>query len=120
MKEATTRRNLIAGELAAGRNPADLLRQMLEPRIYTALSDRGKAFLASRIDVAPSTVAGHSAALVWIDKTIGTLEPTTVRLADVQELVGKMADKLDAQTIAQYMSTLRQLLDFCDVVPNIA
>jgi hypothetical protein len=52
MKEARTRQGLIAGELAAGRNPADLLRAMVEQpraRTFRQWADRYKA---SRVDLA--------------------------------------------------------------------
>jgi hypothetical protein len=55
MKEARLRRDLIGGELAAGRNPADLLQAMVEqPRVRTfaGLYDE---FTASRVDVSEAT-----------------------------------------------------------------
>src|SRR5205809_7387149 len=55
MKEARLRRDLIGGELAAGRNPADLLRAMVErPRMRT-FADLYDEFTASRVDVAETT-----------------------------------------------------------------
>src|SRR5947199_8322982 len=59
MKEARLRRDLIGGELAAGRNPADLLRTMVEqPRVRT-FADLYDELTASRVDVAEATKVNY-------------------------------------------------------------
>jgi hypothetical protein len=55
LKEARLRRDLIGGELAAGRNPADLLRAMVAPRPVRTFADLYDEFTASRVDVAEAT-----------------------------------------------------------------
>src|SRR4051812_22462732 len=56
MKDARARRDLIAGELAAGRNPADLLRTIREkPEQPDTLSTWFERFIESRIDVGMKT-----------------------------------------------------------------
>jgi hypothetical protein len=60
LREATVRKQLIGGELAAGRNPAELLRAMAEPSapaVVVTLDERFDAFIASRVDVGASTLA---------------------------------------------------------------
>ena len=57
MKEARARRDLIAGELAAGRNPADLLRAMVERPKMRTFREWTDAYKASRVDLAEQTTA---------------------------------------------------------------
>ena len=57
MKEARARRDLIAGEMAAGRNPADLLRAMVDRPQTVTLSACFDGFIESRIDVGRSAIA---------------------------------------------------------------
>src|SRR5262245_35616171 len=62
-REARERRNLVAGELAAGRNPADLLRSMLEPSDVArrnTFAEVAAEYEASRVDVAASTARSLS------------------------------------------------------------
>jgi hypothetical protein len=54
LKEARVRRDLIAGEIAAGRNPADVLHAVEQPRRRT-LAQWADAYEASRIDLAEET-----------------------------------------------------------------
>ena len=60
-KEAEARRDLIRGELAVGKNPADVLR--VEPttpiRTLTAWSEK---FIASRIDIDANTTKNYRTA----------------------------------------------------------
>ena len=61
MKEAKARRDLIGGELAAGRNPADLLarsrrRHDTDDDDLDAWSER---FLTSRIDIDANTTKNY-------------------------------------------------------------
>ena len=57
MKEARASRDLVAGELAAGRNPADTLCVMSEPRQRRTLAAEFDRFIASRVDVGASSIA---------------------------------------------------------------
>jgi hypothetical protein len=53
LKDAKARRGLIGGELAAGRNPADALREMVAgPAPHMTVTAWADKYLASRIDVA--------------------------------------------------------------------
>ena len=56
MKEARARRDLIAGETREGRNPADLLKAMVEkPQQPPTLSAWFERFIESRVDVGAKT-----------------------------------------------------------------
>src|SRR5437773_6264050 len=55
MKEAKVRRDLIAGELAAGRNPADLLRAITTQVVRRTFEQWAEPYRTSRIDLAAET-----------------------------------------------------------------
>jgi hypothetical protein len=55
VKEAKVRREFVAGELAAGRNPADALRAMVDQPKRRTLRDVADTYLASRLDAAEET-----------------------------------------------------------------
>jgi integrase len=117
LKEARTRRDLIAGELAAGRNPADLLRAMVEkPRVRT-FRQWAEAYRRSRVDYAEETaknLASHLKALAVFDDR----DPETISPADVMEWVA--SSTLKPSSLRRYLATLRGVLDFAGVNPNPA
>ena len=117
-REARARRDLIAGELAAGRDPAVALAALVNPPKVQMLGDRFDAFVTSRRDVGPKAKALYRNAR---DKFSALLErdPTTLTPADFQEWIGANSN-LSPRTLAHYLSTVRQVLDFADVVPNPA
>src|SRR5215471_8188535 len=55
LKEAKVRRYLVAGELAAGRNPADVLRAMVEQPRRRTFGEWAEAYRRSRVDFADQT-----------------------------------------------------------------
>jgi hypothetical protein len=70
MREARARRDLIAGELGAGRNPAEVLR--IEPtRPTQTLATWSERFLASRIDIDENTKKNYRTALKKVGETFG-------------------------------------------------
>ena len=74
--------------------------------------------MTSRRDVGPKAKALYRNAR---DKFSALLErdPTTLTPADFQEWIGANSN-LSPRTLAHYLSTVRQVLDFADVVPNPA
>jgi integrase len=121
LKEAKVRRDLVAGEIAAGRNPAELLRTMLEPVEIPAvkLLDRWAAeYQASRIDYADDTAKNTGSHLRAILPTFGSRDPHTITFADVQMWVGGL--ELKPSSVRRYVATLRLLLDYAGVDPNPA
>jgi integrase len=120
-REAKVRRDLIAGELAAGRNPTALFEAMREPQLVpqvTTLHERFDEFIASRVDVSASTLALYRNARDSLDELAGR-DPQTLAAADFQAWVARNA-ALSPRTLAHYLSSIRQVLDFCDVEPNPA
>src|SRR2546425_269821 len=55
MREARTRRDLVAGETAAGRTPAALLRGMVERPTVRTFAEWGESSRTSRIDIGDET-----------------------------------------------------------------
>lgn len=124
LREAKLRDDLIAGELAAGRNPADALRAAVEapPRTRT-LREWSARYESSRLDLAAETAKNLSTHFKRILPTLGDRDPHTITVADCQEWVAAQAsgkEALKPSSLSRYMATLRQLLDFADVQPNPA
>jgi integrase len=121
MREARIRRDLIGGELAAGRNPRDLLRTMTAaPAPMMSLSRWSDRFIASRIDVDENTVKNYRTALKKACETFGERDPATITADEVASWVATLATKYKPGTIALYLLSLRMLLDFIGLEPNVA
>ena len=77
LKEARARRDLVAGEIAAGRNPADALRahRTAPPTPTVVTLDVGGRFLASRIDIDTNTTKNYRSALRKVGETFGDRDP---------------------------------------------
>jgi integrase len=116
LKEARTRQGLIAGELAAGRNPADLLRAMVDKPQVRRFREWAEAYKASRVDLVDTSNIEHH--LKRMD-ALGDRDPATITVADVQEWIGANAD-MKASSLSRYIATLRLVLDFANVDPNPA
>jgi integrase len=120
MKEARLRRDLIGGELAAGRNPVDLLPAMVAPRPTRTFADLYDAFTASRVDVAESTKINYGTHRIRLVELFVESDPQTIGWQDVQGAVSSLADDLSPLSVRNYLGTLRQVLDFADLDPNPA
>jgi integrase len=121
MREARARRDLIGGELAAGRNPADLLRVVVEtPREAVVVSQWRDRYLESRIDVDTNTSKNYRSALKKACERFGDRDPHELRPSDVAEWVGELATRFKPGTVQLYLIAFRLLLDYADVDPNPA
>lgn len=121
MKEARERRNLIAGELAAGRNPADLLRSMVAtPPRLEALPVWCDRFIKSRHDADDNTIANYRSSLNSFCERFDGRDPHALTVSDVAEWVGELAAKQKPGTVRQKMIAVRLLLDFAGCDPNPA
>ena len=119
MREAKVRRDLIGGELAAGRNPRLLLDAMTAaPAPTMTLSAWARRYEASRVDYSDETVKNLGSHLKAILATLGERDPATLSPADVQEWIARLT--LKPSSMRRYLSTLRALLDFAGVDPNPA
>jgi integrase len=121
LKEARLRRGLVAGELAAGRNPSEILRRLTEAkqrrRTFTDLYD---GFTASRVDVADATKANYATHRVRLVDLLGDRDPTAVGWQDVQATVTALSADLSPLSVRNYLATLRLVLDFAELDPNPA
>ncbi len=122
MREAKIRRDLIAGELAGGRNPAILLRAPADAPTTTIVTLRewGDRFLASRIDIDPNTKKNYRSALRKIGETFGTRDPATITASEIAEWIAELATTRKPGTLNQYLILFRLLLDYAAVDPNTA
>jgi integrase len=119
LREAKARRDLIGGELAAGRNPAELLRAMTaEPLQAISTATWAERFLASRIDVDVNTTKNYRTALKKITTTFGDRDPETIAVDEVVAWVTQLAEKYKPGTVRLYVLTFRLLLDYVGLEPN--
>jgi integrase len=117
-REARLRRDLVAGEIAAGRNPAELLAALRDPRPKRTIAAVHADWLASRLDVSPGTKANFDAHWKRLESRFATIAPDDVDHTHVQAWVSEQANELEPPTLRAYLGTLRQLLDFAGVNPN--
>jgi integrase len=112
---------MVAGELAAGRNPAETLRALLNPpapvKVRT-LTDWGPLYVASRHDV--QNVRAMQGHLKRVTKWGGERNPDGLTVADCQEFLASLVADMKPDSIKRYWGTFRLLLDFAGVEPNPA
>jgi integrase len=117
LKEARLRRDLIAGELAAGRDPVDVLTVRAVTR--RSFRDWAAAFETSRRDVSAGTARNYGTHLLRLNPVFGDRDPKSISAADVSAWISENADLAPA-SLSRYLVTLRQILDFAEVEPNPA
>jgi integrase len=122
LREARVRRDLVAGELAAGKNPADRLRALREHVTRPRLTLRTWAdrFLESRIDADKNTTKSYRTALRKACATLGNREPGELQVDDVAGWVSGLVGKHKPGTVQLYLIALRLLLDYAGCDPNPA
>lgn len=121
MREARARRDLIAGELAAGRNPVELLRVMVERPRERTVAQWGEAMVASRLDVSDGRIRFLGTALrTRINPIFATRIPGTITAPEVQEWVAALAAELAPRSVLNYWQVLAQVLDYAETDPNPA
>jgi integrase len=120
-REAKARRDLVAGEIANGRNPAELLAGLSSAVThFVSLEAWGERFVTSRIDVAESTRKMYRSHLRMISETFGDRDPHSITAADVAEWVVEQAETLKPGTVAQRLDCFKLLLDYTGTEPNPA
>jgi hypothetical protein len=86
LKQAKGRRDFVAGELAAGRNPAVAIRALsAAPAAIVSVETWAERFLASRIDVDANTTKNYRSALRKIGETFGDRGPATITATEIAE-----------------------------------
>ena len=123
LKDAKARRDLVAGEIAHGRNPADLLAAMTKVAIpipTISLSTWGERFLASRIDVDENTKKNYGSSIKKIGESFGDRDPMTITVSEIAEWIAALAEDRKPGTLQQYLIAFRLLLDHVGIDPNPA
>jgi integrase len=114
LKEARARRDLIAGELAAGRNPAEVLKIDLKQTVHT-FADLYDEFTSSRVDVSAATKENYKTHRIRLVDLLGDRDPATITWQDVQAAVTTLSEELSPLSVRNYLGTLRMVLDFADL-----
>jgi integrase len=117
MREARARRDLIAGELAAGRNPTVVLRAMVENLQPVTLSAWFERFIESRVDVGDKTRELYCNARDRIVPHLGDRDPNIITPADIADVVAANSE-LSPGSLRKYRSTWAQVFDHADIEPN--
>jgi integrase len=125
-RDAETRRGLVAGELAAARNPRDLLEALkTPPKPKPGLAHVWDTFIQSRIDVTEKARRQYrNSRDRWLPLLGADRDPATITADDVIDGVAELVAgddshaPLAASTIGQYASNLALVLEFAEVEPN--
>lgn len=118
--EQKHRRDLIALEIALGRDPSVLLAEMRKPPKPTVGLDAAyEAYMASRVDVGAKSQEGYrNSQRRWVPILGANTDPGTITPQDIIDGIGVLIEELSPVSIGQYVSTLSQVLDYADVDPN--
>src|SRR3954451_1893008 len=119
-RDAKTRRDLVAGELAAGRNPAVALQALVERKQTLSLSTWRDRFIKSRHDADENTIANYQSSLNGFCDRFDGRDPQTLTASDMAEWVAELAAKHKPGTVRQKVIAVRLLLDFAGCDPNPA
>jgi integrase len=116
-REAELRRDVIAGELAAGRNPAALLEAVAAaPAPVQTFAQVAADYRRSRVDASEGTLRNLDVHSKLLSETFGTLDPSRITVADVTAWIA--AAPLKPSSLRVYFFTLRAILDFAGIEPN--
>jgi integrase len=126
-KEARLRRDLVAGELAAGRDPTMALQALTRPAEPTrTLAEVAARFQASRVHLSSNAAKSEKTHLARILPVLGGMAPHTISPGDVQAWIAANTKTdenkggLAPSSLVKYHQTLCQLLDFAGIEPNPA
>ena len=121
LREAKVRRDVVAGELAAGRNPQLLLQAMTAAPVVqtvTTVSVWSEKYMASRIDADTNTLKNYRSGLKKVCARFGDRDPVSLTADDVAGWVSDLAGTLKPGTVQLYLLVFRMLLDYIGVDPN--
>jgi integrase len=117
MREARARRDLIAGEIAAGRNPRLLLDGIRQaPPLAKTFRVWAEEYRESRVDVALETRRGIKVRTAKMLPLIGDLDPQQITPSTVTGLIASL--DLKPSSLRRYVETLAAVLDYAGVDPN--
>jgi integrase len=122
-KEARARRDYIAGELSAGRNPQEGLRAILDPKPKRTTAALFEEWKASRLDLVERTIENHEGRWKRLEPTFGSLAPDEHSHKIIQQWIADNAQgerALTPKVLREFVRTLAQVLDHAGVDPNPA
>jgi integrase len=114
-REARARRDLVAGELAVGRDPGELLRRARsepEPTQTVLLRECADQWLESRVDLRPTSVEAYRRRTDYICASFGAHDPLKITSAEVQTWIGKTTKVMKPGSVRKYLGTFATVLDF--------
>jgi len=116
LREARLRRDVVAGELAAGRNPAETLRALVETPQRSTFAQVAADYCASRVDASEGTLRNLDVHSKLLSETFGTADPNAITAAEVTAWIA--AAPLKPSSLRVYFTTLRAILDFAGAGDN--
>jgi integrase len=121
LKEAKIRRDLVAAELVAGRNPADLLAAVTATKpVVATVETWTNRFMESRIDIDANTRKNYFVITKKIINRFGDRDPADITASDVTDWVAELAQALKPGTVQLHLVVLRMLFDYIGTEPNPA
>lgn len=119
LKDAETRRDVVAGEIAAMRDPRKLLDEIREPRHASRTYRQwAAAYQASRIDHSEKRQRNVQTAIRQLLPIFGELDPHKQTVPDQIEAVAQLSKGRKPSTVREYWTIHRLILDFAGVLPN--
>lgn len=122
LKDARSRRDVVAGWLASGLNPKiELEKLAAAPAERLTVATWASRYEKSRIDFADETaknVRSHIKKIVA--STIAAKPAEAVTINDLADLVAEWQETLKPSSLKRYFNTLRLVFDYASVDPNPA
>lgn len=120
-REAKTRRDLVAGWLAAGHDPrAELAKLTAVAPVRRTYAVVAEAYVASRVDAAAHTATNTQSHLKKLLPLVGMKAPEDITVDDCIDIVASLSTTLKPGSVKRYFTTHRMILDFARVRPNPA
>jgi integrase len=118
-REATIRRNWIAGQLAAMIVPD--LAALAEPEAAPLLRDIARQWQTSRKDVREATTIQHRTSLAHVNRLLGDRPVDEIDWREAQRMIDVLAsEKRARESIRKCRTALAMVIDFAGVSPNPA
>jgi integrase len=118
--DAILREQWVSGLLAAGRG-ADIHKSLRgqDAQVLT-VTEAGKRWLRSRIDVSDSTKRIHGDSLRRLEDLIGDVSIMELTVDEIAEAIARLAQGHKPSTVRKSLNVLQQTLDHHEVAPNPA
>lgn len=118
LREARVRRDFVAGELAAGRDPLASLAAITETPIARTCTDWASAWLDALPNLRPGTISTYRAVLRRFTTKFGDRDPATLTPVELHEWLAALP--LKPRSLRTLRTVVAMLLDYAKVDPNPA